>query len=129
TRSTATGATRSNSIDSFKRTRLRRRHSRRGNWVTASPSRRSKTGASDSRSSREAEMSTPRRRIVRPAPRSDQTPQQRQRRAQTLRGRLAGERAALARWVSRLKRAFHTMERLQARVARLDRQLATLEEP
>jgi hypothetical protein len=74
-------------------------------------------------------MSMPRRRIVRPAPRSDPTAQQRQRRAQTLRGRLARERVALTRWVSRLKRAFHAMERLQARVARLDRQLATLEEP
>jgi len=73
-------------------------------------------------------MSTPRRRIIRPAPRSDPTSLQRQRRAQTLRGRLARDRTALARWVSRLKRAFHAMERLQARVARLDRQLASLEE-
>ena len=73
-------------------------------------------------------MSTPRRRIVRPAPMPDPTAQQRQRRAQTLRGRLARDRTALARWVSRLKRAFHAMERLQARVARSERQIAALEE-
>jgi len=74
-------------------------------------------------------MSTPRRRIVRPARQAEPSVQQRQRRAQALRGRLASDRAALARWVSRLKRAFHAMERLQARVARSERQIAVLEEP
>jgi len=74
-------------------------------------------------------MSTPRRRIVRPALATDQTEQQRQRRALRLRGRLVDDRTALARWMSRLKRAFHAVEKLQQRVARLDRQIATLEEP
>jgi len=73
-------------------------------------------------------MSAPRRRIVRPAPVPDPTALQRQRRAQRLRTELARDRTSLARWVSRLKRAFHAMERLQARVAYLDRQLASLEE-
>jgi hypothetical protein len=74
-------------------------------------------------------MSTPRRRIVRPAPQADATVQQRQRRAQRLRGRLVEDRTALARWMSRLKRSFHAVERLQQRVARLDRQLSSLEGP
>jgi hypothetical protein len=73
-------------------------------------------------------MSTPRRRIVRPASAIDQAAQQRHRRAQKLRGRLVDDRTALARWMSRLKRAFHAVEKFQQRVARLDRQLATLEE-
>jgi len=73
-------------------------------------------------------MSTPRRRIVRPARQANPTVQQRQRRAQRLRGRLVEDRTALARWMSRLKRAFHAVEKLQQRVARLDRQLASLEE-
>jgi hypothetical protein len=74
-------------------------------------------------------MSTPRRRIVRPAPQLAPTAQQRQRRAQRIRSRLVADRGALNRWMSRLKRAFHTVEKLQQRVARLDRQLASLEEP
>jgi hypothetical protein len=74
-------------------------------------------------------MSALRRRIVRSAHRADPTVQQRQRRAQNLRGRLTKDLAALARWVSRLKRAFHAMERLQGRVARSERQLASLEGP
>jgi len=74
-------------------------------------------------------MSAPRRRIVRPTPRPDPTVQQRQRRAQRLRNGLTRDRAALARWVSRFRRAFRAMERLQARVARAERQLASLEVP
>jgi hypothetical protein len=74
-------------------------------------------------------MSTPRRRIVRSASPTDPTAQRRQRRVQRLRGWLVEDREALARWMSRLKRAFHAVEKLQERVARLDRQLATLEEP
>jgi hypothetical protein len=74
-------------------------------------------------------MSAPRRRIVRPAPQADPTVQQRQRRAQNLRARLAKDRVALARWISRLKRAFHAMERLQTVVSRNERQLASLEKP
>src|SRR5437667_438179 len=46
---------------------------------------------------REAEMSSPRRRIVRPGPRSDPTAQQRQRWTQTLPNRLVQDRTALGR--------------------------------
>ena len=45
-----------------------------------------------------------------------------------VRNRLVQDRTALARWMSRLKRAFHVVEKLQQRVARLDRQLASLED-
>lgn len=74
-------------------------------------------------------MSPPRRRIVRPASVPDAAVQQRQRRAERLRGRLVEARTALARWMSRMKRAFHAVEKLQQRVARFDRRLASLEEP
>jgi hypothetical protein len=74
-------------------------------------------------------MSTPRRRLVRPAVVVAPTSQQRQRRAQQLRGRLTQDRTSLGRWMSRLKRAFHSMEKLQVRIARIERQITRLEEP
>lgn len=55
-------------------------------------------------------MSTPRRRLVRPAAVATATAQQRQRRGFVLRSRLARDREALTRSMSRLKRAFHSME-------------------
>jgi hypothetical protein len=74
-------------------------------------------------------MSTPRHRLVRSVIAAAPTAQQCQRRAHTLRSRLTQNRAALARWMIRLKRAFHSMERLQARIARVERQITRLEEP
>jgi hypothetical protein len=71
-------------------------------------------------------MSAPRRRIVRAVPvppNHDHTLK-----LQKLRGRLEGERAALARWMSRLRRAFHAVERQQQRTARLERHIAKLED-
>jgi hypothetical protein len=68
-------------------------------------------------------MSTLRRRLVRPAAVVTETSQQRHRRAVTRRGRLARTREGLGRWMSRPKRAFHSMEKLQARIARLERQV------
>ena len=38
------------------------------------------------------------------------------------------EIAALARWMARLKRAFHETERRQQRIARIERQLTKLKE-
>ena len=71
-------------------------------------------------------MSTPRRRLVRPkAPPPDP---QRQRRLRRLREGLERERAALARWVARLKRAFHATEKSQRRIAQIERRLTKLEE-
>ena len=71
-------------------------------------------------------MSAPRRRLVRPA--TAPPDQQRQRRLRKLREGLERERAALARWMARLRRAFHAVERQQLRTARLERQIAKLEE-
>ena len=66
-------------------------------------------------------MSAPRRRLVRPA--TAPPDPQRQRRLRKLREGLERERAALARWMARLKRAFHRVEQLQRTVARLDRRI------
>jgi hypothetical protein len=74
-------------------------------------------------------MSTTRRRLVRPLAVAAATLQQRQRRALALRGRLSQDRAALARWMSRLRRACHAVEKLQQRIARTDRHLTRLEDP
>jgi hypothetical protein len=74
-------------------------------------------------------MSTPRRRLVRPATVTAETPRERQRRGFVLRSRLARTREGLGRWMSRLKRAFHSMEKLQSRFARLERLISRLEEP
>jgi hypothetical protein len=47
-----------------------------------------------------------------------------QQRLQKRRDQLDKERVALNRWMSRLRRAFHAVEKQQARVARLERQIA-----
>jgi hypothetical protein len=62
-------------------------------------------------------MTPPRRRILRPAAPSHNGNMQR---ATKLRDTLARERTALHRWMSRLRRAFHIVERQQARIARLE---------
>jgi hypothetical protein len=65
-------------------------------------------------------MSAPRRRVLR-ASRPVETDPRRTRQVQRRREQLAKERAVLARWMARLKRAFHAMEKSQARLARLER--------
>lgn len=72
-------------------------------------------------------MTTPRRRLIRVATPTATRPQPDPRLAK-LRARLEAERTALGRWMTRLKRAFHTVERCQARIARLEKTLARLEE-
>lgn len=67
-------------------------------------------------------MTTPRRRIIRPANNQQRHFQQLQR----LRARLQHERAAHARWQKRLRRAFHAVERLHAKIGRMERQLTRL---
>jgi len=52
----------------------------------------------------------------------------RQARVQKKHEQLAKEQAALKRWMTRLKRAFHTVEKQQLKIARLERQLADLEQ-
>jgi hypothetical protein len=53
---------------------------------------------------------------------------ERQQRIQKLRSRQQQERTALTRWMSRLKRAFHAVEKRQCRIGRLERQITKLEE-
>jgi hypothetical protein len=72
-------------------------------------------------------MTTPRRRLVRPLAVAAASVQRRQRRTQNLRSKLDRDREALTRWMIKLRRAFHTVERLQLRIARTDRKIAGLE--
>jgi hypothetical protein len=67
---------------------------------------------------------TPRRRVLRPLPAIAPVDPRQQARIQKRREQLAKERAALDRWMVRLKRAFHAVERQQRRIARLERALA-----
>jgi hypothetical protein len=46
-----------------------------------------------------------------------------------LRERLVGERAALARWMTRLRRSFRQVEKRQLAIARVEREIAKLEDP
>lgn len=71
-------------------------------------------------------MSAPRRTIIRPAPSPAQADHPRQ--LVKLRVRLDSERSALARWQTRLKRAFNTCQKHQQRIARLERQIHRIEE-
>ena len=72
-------------------------------------------------------MPNARRCIVRPAP-SLATNQYRDHQIEKLRTRLGHERASLARWQTRLKRAFTTVEKHQKRILRLERQITFLED-
>jgi len=72
-------------------------------------------------------MTLPRRRIIRPT--TTAAPElQHQRQLERLRSRLQAERAALARWQTRLRRAFNTVEKHQKSVARIEKQITHLEE-
>ena len=73
-------------------------------------------------------MATPRRQIIRPPRVSSRPEPQRQRQLQKLRERLEREQATLARWMNRLKRAFHAVEKSQLCLRRLERNLTRLEE-
>lgn len=68
-------------------------------------------------------MTQVRRRVLRPAP-APSRDLRHERRFQRLRAKLAADQAALRRWMSRLKRAFHAVERLQAGIDRCEKQLA-----
>ena len=68
-------------------------------------------------------MSQVRRRVLRPAPEPIVDATQ-SRRHDRQRQQLAADRQSLRRWMTRLKRAFNTVDRLHARIARLERQLA-----
>jgi len=72
-------------------------------------------------------MSVPRRRLVRPSPVADIAALRRQERIDKLRQQLMHDDAALIRWKSRLRRAFRAMDRLQQKIDRIVKTLATLE--
>ncbi len=72
-------------------------------------------------------MTVPRRRLIR-RPTATPTPDpQRQRRLHKLRSRLETQRQALARWMSKLKRSFHSVEKLQTSITRVEKQISQLE--
>ena len=68
-------------------------------------------------------MTTTRRRVLRPAPAAAPEAREQQRLVRA-RAQLATERAALTRWMQRLRRAFHAVEKHQSRVSRLERRLS-----
>jgi hypothetical protein len=72
-------------------------------------------------------MTTPRRRILRP-PRAPQPDPRQAERPRKLREGLATDRAALARWMTRLRRAFHRVEQSQRSLARVERKIHRSEE-
>ncbi len=73
-------------------------------------------------------MTAPRRRLVRLTHTPTRPDPRQAERLRRLRERLAGERAALARWMSRLRRAFHAVEKRLAAIARAERAITQLEE-
>ena len=70
-------------------------------------------------------MTTPRRRVLRPV-RPDAGDGVRERNLAARRVRLAAEKQSLDRWMSRLKRAFHVVEKQQVKIARLERVIEQL---
>lgn len=70
-------------------------------------------------------MTTPRRRVLRP-PRTDVEDARRQQKLSARRDQLQKEQTGLARWMSRLRRAFHELEKRQKTVRRIEREIAKL---
>jgi hypothetical protein len=68
-------------------------------------------------------MSQVRRRVLRAVSESPSTARQSHRRERQ-QEQLEADRVALRRWMTKLKRAFNTVDRLSARIARLERHLA-----
>ena len=73
-------------------------------------------------------MVTPRRRIVRPSTEAHPTDRRHRQRLERMQTQLHRERLNLARWLRRLRRSCHALEKSQTRIARLEKQLAILEE-
>jgi hypothetical protein len=70
-------------------------------------------------------MTTPRRRLIRPISPSEPQPASLQ--LQKLRAKLDKDRKDLARWMVRLKRTFHFVQKHQQRIIRAERQITKLE--
>jgi hypothetical protein len=71
-------------------------------------------------------MSAARRQIIRPQVQTSERDHRLRIKAKLL-ARVESEKTVLARWMSRLKRAFHQVEKLQARLNRLQNQIIKLE--
>ena len=69
----------------------------------------------------------PRRRVLRP-PQSSTVDARRLRKLTRQRAQLASEQQSLVRWMTKLKRAFHAVEKQQKSIARLEREIARLEQ-
>ena len=72
-------------------------------------------------------MPPPRRQLIRPAQSPANSHVDTDRQIHKLRSRLEAERNALARWMTRLRRAFNSVTKIQQHVARIERQIARLE--
>lgn len=70
-------------------------------------------------------MTSVRRRVIRPSTSSATSASHR---LAALRMKLEREQETLSRWMTRLKRAFHSFEKYQQRAARLERQIRILED-
>ena len=73
-------------------------------------------------------MTTLRRRVLRPQRAAATIDPRRQLLVEKRRAQLDRERLLLNRWMSRLRRAFHALEKQQLRVARLERKLAEFDD-
>jgi hypothetical protein len=72
-------------------------------------------------------MTTPRRRVLRP-PRTEAEDSRRLQKLSRWRDQLQQEQTGLTRWMCRLRRAFHELEKRQKTVRRLEREIAKLEQ-
>lgn len=72
-------------------------------------------------------MSSPRRRVLRNALTAAEDPQ-RQKKIVRRREKLQKEQEYLSKWMAKLKRAFHAVEKHQKTVARLERELTQLDQ-
>ncbi len=70
-------------------------------------------------------MTNPRRRVIRP-PACTVGNARQQAKIDKLRARLQKERTSQARWLSKLKRAFHAFEKQTMTIARLEKELSKL---
>lgn len=70
----------------------------------------------------------PRRRLIRPPTPPDHALPETDPYLRKLRSRLDSERSALARWMTRLKRACNTVAKIQHHMTRLERQITQLED-
>lgn len=71
-------------------------------------------------------MTAPRRRVLRSSAAEQTSDRQRQQTREKYLAKLAKEQQAFHRWLTRLKRAFHALEKQERKVARLEKTLARL---